>query len=175
MKMSRPARIAVIILTAFLICSLWSPTVQEIKWGDVVLETVEPMRTSLRRKAIKNTWRMACVLSQYSCKRLKKPTIVWSNFIPNHWKAFGLFIPGEPNLYVRTNLPTQLTEVVLVHEMVHYLQDKRGEYLTSCAKEAEAFKVGDKYAKRIRRYDLVRGPLWWKPYPRCQNYGMSPE
>ena len=108
-------------------------------------------------------FREACWLSRYSCIGIKQPMVRESPYV-NLEGAHGIYMGGR-TIWMGNKLPTAKERyVVMVHEMVHYLQqyvDQQGIPFTSqfekCVREHEAFEVSDIVAKRLKQAHLIRG------------------
>lgn len=90
-------------------------------------------------------WILACRLKSYDCSQLTPPQVWYFPLGSIH----GRYAHGEVGIEVDTDLLGQaFSGLVMVHEMVHYIQYHQrvtGEsgtmLLTSCQREAEAFNI----------------------------------
>lgn len=100
-------------------------------------------------------WRDACELSRYSCWKRERPLVVHAP-LPG---LLGRYRVGDSYILIHENLSGNLAHAVKVHEMVHYLQYKAGVWKntkeSACAREAEAFEVGNKVLRRLGETKLL--------------------
>ena len=117
-------------------------------------------------------WIDACEMTVYYCVGLDMPKVQFEFMRP----GLNGYYAGGDTIYVSRRLYGMKQRQTLLHEMVHYLQVKRGGLAVPglaepiCKAEAEAFAVSDKWAKSIWRKDLVVGPNWWRPYTHCYQF-----
>ena len=134
--------------------------------------TTLPAASSVEQRA----WEYLCEVDRtFNCDGIAPPQVVYHDGLNAEFGSNGFYFPGEPIVFVRKTMDPLKKEMVLVHEMAHYLQDQTGwnKYqVWSCEWEAMAFQIGDKWAIYKGRADLVRGKNWWRPYPQCQTYGL---
>lgn len=68
---------------------------------------------------------LICDYTQWEgCMDIIPPKVVTTQNMP--WFARGLYVPGEPYIFVYSKLPLKTQWEVEVHETVHYLQTKLG-------------------------------------------------
>ena len=105
----------------------------------------------------------ACLLSRYSCKGIRQPWVRESIFVDKAG-ALGMYFGGR-TIWVSPGLRTdpKMHYIVLVHEMVHYLQvyaDEKGfphrAPFENCIREEEAYEISDKIAARFGLVNLLR-------------------
>ena len=98
----------------------------------------------------------ACLLSRYTCKDIRAPVVRETIFV-DRAGALGLYFGGR-TVWLSPGLSTnpKMRYIVLVHEMVHYLQvyeDEKGfphnAPYENCMREEEAYEVSDKIAARF--------------------------
>jgi hypothetical protein len=96
--------------------------------------------------------------------------------------ARGAYVPGQGVLILRTldidGNPRDRS--VLLHELVHYLQDRYGRFATEPAcrryidREIEAYSVQDRYLSRYNMgINLAGGYSAWMP-PGCAQQAADP-
>ena len=133
-------------------------------------------------------WIIACTTAGFNCVGVKMPDVhifnglVWRSewFTSDEWVIVKLEAVrgayyGDNNVWISKYLKPGSDRVsTMIHEMVHYLQIQvrhEGSFPKDpCPLEAEAFAVTDKWWRAIGEPTKQRGPTWWRPYPRCQNY-----
>ena len=97
----------------------------------------------------RDAWRDACNLSGYSCFGLRRPYIARAPLVG----LYGRYHMGDMYILVNENISGNLAYGVAVHEMVHYLQYKRGAWTytlaNSCKMEREAFDVSNAVFRRL--------------------------
>jgi hypothetical protein len=108
-------------------------------------------------------------LAGYSCVWIKAPTVARSP-LPG---LYGRYRMGDTYILVEENVEGNIAYAVKVHEMVHYLQYKRGAWKytfeNSCAMERDAFVVSNIV---LRRLGETEGVVDWN-VKRLQ-YGCPP-
>lgn len=99
-------------------------------------------------------YREACRLSRYTCKDIPAPKVRESVFVDKSG-AYGFYFGGR-TIWVATYLTPRERYVVMVHEMVHYLQvyeDQKGfphnAPFETCVREEEAYEVSDQVLARL--------------------------
>lgn len=96
-----------------------------------------------------DAWRDACNLSGYSCFGLRRPYIARAP-LPG---LYGRYHMGDMYILVDENISGKLAYGVTVHEMVHYLQYKRGAWTFTpenrCQMERDAFVVSNMVFRRL--------------------------
>lgn len=99
-------------------------------------------------------YRDACALSRYTCKDIPQPMIRESIFVDKA-NAFGFYFGGR-TIWLSTFLTPVERYVVMVHEMVHYLQcheDRKcfpqSAPFETCLREEEAYEVSDRVIRRL--------------------------
>lgn len=142
----------------------------------VILTTTAGDVSREEARLLGDAWQYVCKVDRtFRCEDVVRPRLVLHDGVNSAFGAYGVFFPGENVIFVhRTTVDPDKQMQTVVHELTHYLQDQRGWRVSvtdSCQWEAVAFAVADKYARYLGREDLIRGPVWWKPYPGCQNYG----
>lgn len=94
-------------------------------------------------------WNEACALSGYSCAWTGRPDVVAAPL----GALYGRYRMGDTYILINERIDGNLAYAVRVHEMVHYLQYKRGawqfEHENKCAMEHEAFDVSNKVLRRL--------------------------
>jgi hypothetical protein len=113
-------------------------------------------------------WVMACTLSEYDCTSLTPPEVSRSSS-----RLLGAYTFGGPAI-VRISRDLRWGSnhyrMVLAHEYTHYLQDVVGDdvlnTMTICEIEAEAWHVGNTYAKLLNSPRLV-DTEWSELYDDC--------
>ena len=120
-------------------------------------------------------WEYACTLQQeFSCIGVTPPKIMLKDMGPDQ---HGLF-KGGTTVYINptTREPgSELYRATLVHEMVHYLDFKKGELFFGpwnvrevCRSENLAFAMSDAYLDMVGQPSFKRGATWWKKYWHCE-------
>jgi hypothetical protein len=108
-------------------------------------------------------FREACRLSRYSCWGLQPPMVRYSSYVDVEG-AYGLYFGGRTVWLSPTAMKTPEEHyIVMVHEMVHYLQayvDQNGlpfeTKFERCVREFEAFEVSDRVARRLKVKSMIR-------------------
>ncbi len=114
----------------------------------------------------------ACRLSRYSCVGISPPMVRDSRFVGAEG-AFGIYMGGN-TIWMAPSVTGARRYVVMVHEMVHYLQEKADGNTPSsgdfrrCVSEEEAFQVSDIVAARLGQFDMIR------PLILVASYGCPP-
>lgn len=94
-------------------------------------------------------WREACSLSGYSCAWTRRPDVARSPL----GGLYGRYRMGDTYILVNEKIDGNLAYAVRVHEMVHYLQWKRGawkfEHDNACRMEHDAFDVSNVVLRRL--------------------------
>jgi len=105
-------------------------------------------------------FREACELSRYTCKGIRPPWVRESIFV-DKVGAWGYYFGGR-TIWLSPNLTTEQRYIVMVNEMVHYLQvyeDEKGFPQTapgeSCVREEEAYEISDKVVRRLGLQDKI--------------------
>lgn len=96
-------------------------------------------------------WGAACSLKKAKCERYQMPQVAYG-LLPGE---YGKFRPGTSVVLLDMRIVGQeLAVVVLVHEMIHYLQDLENPLRTgpltvavACADEEEAFRLAYDFAR----------------------------
>ena len=114
--------------------------------------------------AANEAWAFVCQHSGYSCRGLEAPHIVTTDL--DVFGAYGLYF-GSSIIYFHDGLDvnTPFGVSVMVHEMTHYLQAKRGGVVIGrsrgemCLAEVEAYQVSNLYMKAHNgpEADVFRG------------------
>lgn len=96
----------------------------------------------------------ACALSRYTCKGIPAPHIRETIFV-DRGGAYGWYWGGR-TIYLTPGMSPEMRYVVMVHEMVHYLQCyedakcfPRTAPFETCVVEEEAFEVSDQVIRRL--------------------------
>ena len=103
----------------------------------------------------------ACHLSRYSCWGIKPPMVRVSVYVAME-EAYGIYFGGNTVWMSPVLTDPRDFYIVLVHEMVHYLQAHVddtvpfGSQVKSCVYEEEAFQASDVVAARLNRPDMIR-------------------
>jgi hypothetical protein len=137
-----------------------------VKGAAVALLALLVLSTSTQAKEPLNAYtafREACRVSRYNCWGLSQPMVRYSSFV-DHEQAYGIYIGGRTIWLSPTAMKTPEEHyIVMVHEMVHYLQayvDQNGlpfeTRFERCVREFEAFEVSDKVAKRLNVKSMIR-------------------
>lgn len=110
----------------------------------------------------------ACQLSRYSCVGIHAPMVRESRFVDAEG-AFGIYMGGN-TIWMSPEVTGARRYVVMVHEMVHYLQSKadgnspsNGDF-RRCVSEEEAFQVSDIVAARLGQLDMIRPAILTAAY-----------
>jgi hypothetical protein len=89
-------------------------------------------------------WDLVCTHSDYTCVGIKEPVVVEADLVNG---IYGEYFPGDQWVILRVNMEEPQRTIVLVHEMVHYLQWSHGKsklddpMSVRCKREKEAFDV----------------------------------
>lgn len=115
----------------------------------------------------REAWVMACTYSVYDCTSATRPATQRSI-----GPLLGAYTFGGPAI-VKMNRSlrsgSNLYRMVLAHEYTHYLQDVVGgvgDTMTICELEAEAWSVGNTYARLLGSPRLV-DMKWYELYNDC--------
>lgn len=107
-------------------------------------------------------FRDACRLSGYSCRGITAPRVMRAA-VPLAPTWYGIYYPGSSVVFVRDDVNVEIDSgyIVLVHEMVHYLQLTVGglvyvDQFTGCIGEAEAFAASNRLARELGNPELAR-------------------
>jgi hypothetical protein len=118
--------------------------------------------TSVKPEALssESAFAEACRLSRYNCLDLRPPSVRGTVYAQRE-NSYGFYTGGN-TIWLDPTLDSEARYIVMVHETVHYLQEKVDgsrfpiNQLRSCLSEEEAFEVSDQVAKRLKRGRLVR-------------------
>ncbi len=115
----------------------------------------------------------ACDNSRYECRGVPLPVLVVTDL--SYWgRGVRGIYAGGPQVYIDDNVKygSPLFYIVLVHEIVHYLQrfdPASSLYQSSCNREGEAFDTAGRTA--VQKYPdqpiLDRRTSWWYSYNFC--------
>lgn len=112
-------------------------------------------------------WVMACTLSGYDCTSVTPPAIARS--IGPLLGAYTFGGPAVVKINRSLRSGSNHYRMVLAHEYTHYIQDVVGDALstmTLCEVEAEAWSVGNAYARLLGSPRLV-DTKWFEHYDDC--------
>ncbi len=119
----------------------------------------------------------ACRLTDYDCGVLLQPPKLVYTDMADMIGAYGFYVYTD-TIYLDKDMDpinSHIGYMVLVHETVHYLQNKydRAEYskLVSCLHEEEAWDVTNALAVELKRPDLLR-ENWARSY-NCGKNGWG--
>lgn len=112
-------------------------------------------------------WHDACLLSKYKCDGIGPPRARFDEKLAAE-DLYGQYIGGGV-VWIRPGMSDDDTHVVLVHEMVHYLQDRHGYWpspnkLHACRMEAEAWQVSNIVAYHKVPLSAIYRPNWAYSY-----------
>lgn len=104
----------------------------------------------------------ACHFSRYNCRGLSTPMVRYSIYVESEG-AYGIYMGGN-TVWLSPELDTpEKRYLIMVHEMVHYLQSMRdgngvpfNGTFERCVYEQEAFEISDIVAARLKLYDMIR-------------------
>jgi hypothetical protein len=100
-------------------------------------------------------WALACRYKNVDCvARNLRPPLVGYVVLPRN--LFGLYEPGSSSVQINIGLMGQdFSGLVMVHEMIHYLQSVTHErgLLTSCEAEEEAFTLTFRLMLDLNTFD----------------------
>lgn len=125
---------------------------------------------------VDTSWQAACLLRGTNCEKIPRPAIVFSDELP--YQMQGSYTRGEGVIYVRMSYQMDpYSMVVMVHEMIHYLQYIRNGVIIPttiqrCAQEQEAFEADDRFAKRMGLDEHPDAFTWAEA---VSTYGCTPE
>ncbi len=119
-------------------------------------------------------WRDACKYKATYCEEIPMPQVWYTEMDRT---MYGYYEYGAAGVHIRMNLlGTEFSRYVVVHEMVHYLQERQEEtgytgvlYRFTCVRESEAFNVVAGLALE-RGYVDPRIKSWGEAsayYPQC--------
>ncbi len=126
-------------------------------------------------------WEYACELSRYDCHGVKPPWIHVIQIAGHNARGASL---GDRSIYIDpdwSDFTKSESMLVLIHEMVHYLQHEVGEHQTdgyirsgleACIVEGEAHTVSNQYAVLVGRVDLIKD---WVSLFGCERREPEPE
>ena len=116
----------------------------------------------------------ACRLTDYNCGVFLQPPELRFTNMTEMLNAWGFYIYTD-KVYLEMGLDPEESHIgymVLVHETVHYLQNKYDaaapSKLRSCLHEEEAWNVTNALALELKRPDLLRED-WAKGYGCVKN------
>jgi hypothetical protein len=121
---------------------------------------------------VRGAFNDACDISRYTCRAVPLPVLEVRDL--SYWgRGVRGIYAGGPQVYIDDNVKYEspLFKVVLVHEIVHYLQRFAPEndlWQSNCSREGEAFEVAGKYAVKMGWPERDRRSNWWYSY-RCNG------
>lgn len=121
------------------------------------------------QREAKVAFKAACAMTNYSCKRIKVPTVRRSTEV-GHGGAYGVYFDGSV-LWVDEGLLTARSRLTIFHEMVHYLQAQyepwTKDHMQLCIYEKEALDYTNEYGKSIGLDQFFRSVAEWRKLYRC--------
>jgi hypothetical protein len=119
------------------------------------------------------TWKAACELSRYSCKRLDVPTVRRSGMLGDI-RARGAYWGGSPIIWLDWPLKGTQMWLTTFHEQIHYLQwhnrayDGNSSRLLDCVIEREAWRLTNEYVDYLKAPQTFKRSLEdWKRLYDC--------
>lgn len=124
---------------------------------------------------VQNYFAIACLYVE--CGDLEAPMVIFKD-TSNRSGSLGYYLFGSRVVFLTEECYSKVADKtmcmgILIHEMVHYIEDHvrgLGEG-SACESEAIAWDVYNAYVIGQKRYDLVRED-WVRSYPQCVK---SPE
>lgn len=110
-------------------------------------------------------WEFACAAVEdlgYSCEELTPPTVVVSEVITLLPGTRGLYVPGEPQIFIHPRLADP--DKTIIHEMVHYIMYKNDNDVDRCySEEVARFVSGGRWDDEVRElYGCLPKPTLYR-------------
>lgn len=112
--------------------------------------TVPPNLVAAMQEVELEAWRTACREMKVLCGAWPKPTVTYGLL----GGPFGRYELGAHSIQIEFRIYNQqFSYVVMVHEMVHYIQYRLKPDMPGCEAEEQAFRIGMKVALDLNIQD----------------------
>ena len=147
--------------------------------------TLEPSTVELLFSTQIYAWKLACEAKKVNCEAISPPLVGYAIL----WGQYGRYYIGADEILVDIRLIGQpLSVLIIMHEMIHYIQNVQGHDLKGgpsaaprCDDEQEAFTLVRKTNDELKIYvgpDIEKYVQTWEHakenYPACMMLGIRP-
>jgi hypothetical protein len=128
-------------------------------------------------QALVTSWENACRISGYECETVPMPALEHRDLSSLGRGVRGAYYWGSKTVLIDDDikLDDPLFINVLIHEIVHYLQENAPDNnpnMWRCQRENEAWNVGNIWSLEQGDERLIIRD-WWRAYPGCGPGGRS--